>query len=66
MLNWEVDMEERVTELLLAGLEVWLLSDCDTESCNIYKSIRNHYSCNTTISSAVRHKTPASRQQSAF
>lgn len=27
-----MEREERVTELLLIGLDVWLLSDCDTES----------------------------------
>lgn len=32
VLNWEVEIDERVTELILAGLEVQLLSDCDTES----------------------------------
>lgn len=32
MLYSEAEVEERVTELLLAGLDEWLLSDCETES----------------------------------
>lgn len=29
---WVVEMDGRVAELLLAGLDGWLLSDCETES----------------------------------
>lgn len=32
MLYCDEEIEERVTELLLAGLNEWLLSDCETES----------------------------------
>lgn len=36
MLYCEVDREERVTELLLDGLDKWLLSDCETESLEAF------------------------------
>lgn len=32
MLYSDAEVEERVTELLLAGLDGWLFSDCETES----------------------------------
>lgn len=31
-----MEREERVTELLLAGLAGWLLSDCETESLEVF------------------------------